>query len=158
MREGARREFPQHFRAEHDFADDDAQEHANQAQAEIRRNAGNGNEEIVASPVPEVARIDRNRFRPANANQKHAQRTDQVKVRLRVQGEPPHHFRRRVAAAVCHITVRALVQNQADKNDSDSVYQRQQKFQRAGTERFQISVQIGKHFFPLFIMKYVPDA
>ena len=100
----------------------------------------------------------RNRFRPANANQEHAQRTDQVKVRLWVQGEPSHHLRRRVAAAVCHITVRALVQNQADKNDSDSVYQRQQKFQRAGTERFQISVQIGKHFFPLFIMKYVPDA
>lgn len=67
----------------------------NQAQAEIRRNAGNGNEEIVAPPVPEVARIDRNRFRPANANEKHAQRTDQVKVRLWVQGEPPHHLRRR---------------------------------------------------------------
>ena len=76
----------------------------------------------------------------------------------RIQRQAAHQPRRRVAAAVRHITVRALVQNQADKNDSDSVYQRQQKFQRAGTERFQISVQIGKHFFPLFIMKYVPDA
>ena len=108
--------------------------------------------------MPEVARIDRNGFRPAHANQKHAQRTDQVKVRLWVQGEPPHHLRRRVTAAVRHIAVRALVQNQADEENDDAVHQRQQTFQRGIVKRRQISTQTGKHFFPLFIMKYVPGA
>ena len=94
----------------------DGEHCTDQENGQVCYDACDGNQEIIPSVILEIPGIDGHRFRPAEAQQEHKNRTQRIQMACRIQGETPHHLRRWITAAQRHIAMCALMQDQAEQD------------------------------------------
>lgn len=106
-------------------ADEIIQSREKKAENDIDRHARNRYEKDRGSVILfEPGRIYRDGFSPADSEQKHTYRSDEIEVIFRIKTESAAEFCRIVAAFKSNVAVRVLVKNQSGKKRANVSYKR----------------------------------
>lgn len=107
---------------------------------EVCGGPGQRNEDIVAARILEVAGVDDDRLRPAEAHEKQHDEADGVDMCDRIERQAAHHARRRIAEGVGRARMRIFMDDHRDDEARDACDDIQQ-------------IQI-KHRFPQYPLSF----
>ena len=132
------------------------QRHRQDKQRQINGDTRHADQKIIPAIVSlKIAGIDRHGLGPAEAQEHQTERADGIQMLPGVQRQPPQHLGGGVAAAIGHVAVGDLVQDQRQKHGNGEIQQIQRKAQRIGGQPIppQLQPVQDPHARPLLVKR-----